>query len=299
MIEDIRYLIVFAKIAEVGSISGGAEALGITTATASQHLARLEKNLGAALLYRNTRKLSLTGDGASLLETARSMLELYEKGVIEFRKRAISTASQLHVSIPAVFVNSEFTRHLAAFARAHPGLSLRISCSDRREDIIAEGIDVAFRIGELPDSTLKARHLFLLPRRVVAAPAFLSAHGPVARPADLARMKWIGLTMRPDTRVFRHAASGRTEEVAYVPQVRVDNVEAACRLAVFGVGLAAPPDHLCADAIARGELVQVLPEWTLEPLQVHAVWPRNVSSSSAAYALINSLYDAFNPPAPD
>lgn len=87
MIDDIRYLIVFAKIVEAGSISGGAEALGLTTATASTHLAKLEKNLGSALLYRNTRKLSLTHDGLSLLETAKSMLELYEKGVIEFKQR--------------------------------------------------------------------------------------------------------------------------------------------------------------------------------------------------------------------
>lgn len=174
MIEDIRYLIVFAKIAEVGTISGGAEALGIATATASEHLSRLEKNLDTALLYRNTRKLSLSRDGVRLLETARAMLELYEKGVIEFRQRSISTAARLHVSIPAVFINGPFTAHLAAFVRAHPQLGLRISCQDGREDIVAEGIDLAFRIGELPDSGLKARHLFLLPRRVVAAPSLLA-----------------------------------------------------------------------------------------------------------------------------
>lgn len=296
MIEDIRYLIVFAKIAEVGSISGGAEALGITTATASQHLSRLEKNLGTALLYRNTRKLSLSQDGASLLETARSMLELYEKGVIEFRKRSISSGTRLHVAIPAVFINSEFTRHLAAFVRAHPGIGLRITCSDSREDIVAEGIDLAFRIGELPDSRLKARHLFLLPRRVVAAPSLLAGCGPIAHPADLERLPWIGLAMRPDTRRFRHAHSGQAAEVRYTPQVRVDNVEAAYRLAAFGAGLAAPPDYLGEDGIRRGEVVAVLPEWKLEPLQVHAVWPSNVSTSSAAYALVNALYDAFNPP---
>ena len=85
MIDDIRYLIVFAKIVERGSISGGAAALGLTTATASTHLSRLEKNLNSALLYRNTRKISLTQDGISLLETARSMLELYEKEDSEIR----------------------------------------------------------------------------------------------------------------------------------------------------------------------------------------------------------------------
>lgn len=162
------------------------------------------------------------------------------------------------------------------------------------EDIVAEGIDLAFRIGELPDSGLKARHLCLLPRRVLAAPSLLAGYAPVAHPSELEGLPWIGLAMRPDTRRFRHARSGETVEIRYVPQVRVDNVEAAC-----GVGLAAPPDYLSGEGIRRGEVVAVLPEWTLEPLQVHAVWPANVSASSAAYALVNAPYDAFNPPSPE
>lgn len=182
MIDDIRYLIVFAKIAETGSVSGGAEALGLSAATASLHLSRLERNLGRALLYRNSRKLSLTQDGTQLLDTARSMLELYEKGFIEFRQRAVSTRNSLRISMPAVFVNGDFTRHLAAFIEEHPDLDLGIACDDSRHDIIGDGIDIAFRIGDLPDSSLKARHLFLLPRQVVAAPAFLARHAPVKAP---------------------------------------------------------------------------------------------------------------------
>ncbi len=188
MIDDIRYLIVFAKIAETGSVSGGAEALGLSAATASLHLSRLERNLGRALLYRNSRKLSLTQDGTQLLDTARSMLELYEKGFIEFRQRAVSTRNSLRISMPAVLVR-----------------------------------------------------------------------------------------------------------VDYTPRVRVDSVEASCRLARLGVGLAAPPTYLSDEPIRRGELRAVLPEWRLEPLKVYAVWPPNVPASSIAYTLINRLYEAFNP----
>ncbi|OUG40897.1 LysR family transcriptional regulator [Klebsiella michiganensis] len=188
MIDDIRYLIVFAKIVEAGSISGGADALGLTTATASTHLSKLERNLGSALLYRNTRKLSLTHDGASLLETANAMLELYEKGFIEFKQRTISTTNKLHLSLPAVFQNSVFTHHLAAFIKEYPDVFLNISYSDTRKDIIAESIDVAFRIGDLPDSSLKARHLFVLPRKVVASKQLLRNYKPVNHPDDLAKM---------------------------------------------------------------------------------------------------------------
>ncbi len=295
MIDDIRYLIVFAKIAETGSVSGGAEALGLSAATASLHLSRLERNLGRALLYRNSRKLSLTQDGTQLLDTARSMLELYEKGFIEFRQRAVSTRNSLRISMPAVFVNGDFTRHLAAFIEEHPDLDLGIACDDSRHDIIGDGIDIAFRIGDLPDSSLKARHLFLLPRQVVAAPAFLARHAPLEHPRDLQRLEWIGLGMRPDSRLFRHARDDEEVRVDYTPRVRVDSVEASCRLARLGVGLAAPPTYLSDEPIRRGELRAVLPEWRLEPLKVYAVWPPNVPASSIAYTLINRLYEAFNP----
>lgn len=295
MIDDIRYLIVFAKIAETGSVSGGAEALGLSAATASLHLSRLERNLGRALLYRNSRKLSLTQDGTQLLDTARSMLELYEKGFIEFRQRAVSTRNSLRISMPAVFVNGDFTRHLAAFIEEHPDLDLGIACDDSRHDIIGDGIDIAFRIGDLPDSSLKARHLFLLPRQVVAAPAFLARHARLEHPRDLQRLEWIGLGMRPDSRLFRHARDDEEVRVDYTPRVRVDSVEASCRLARLGVGLAAPPTYLSDEPIRRGELRAVLPEWRLEPLKVYAVWPPNVPASSIAYTLINRLYEAFNP----
>ncbi|HBO7423921.1 MULTISPECIES: LysR family transcriptional regulator [Pseudomonas aeruginosa group] len=295
MIDDIRYLIVFARIAESGSISAGAEALGLSAATASLHLSRLERNLGCALLYRNSRKLSLTQDGSRLLETARSMLELYEKGFIEFRQRAVSTRNSLRISIPAVFINGDFTRHLASFIEEHPDLDLSVACDDSRHDIIADGIDIAFRIGDLPDSSLKARHLFLLPRQVVASPAFLARQAPPEHPRDLERLEWIGLDMRPDSRVFEHAASGEQAQVRYTPRIRVDSVEASCRLARLGVGLAAPPTYLGDEPIRRGELRAVLPEWRLAPLKVYAVWPPNVPASGIAYRLIKHLHDAFNP----
>lgn len=294
MIEDIRYLIVFAKIAEVGSISGGAEALGIATATASLHLSKLEKNLCSALIYRNTRKLVLTDDGTNLLETAKSMLELYEKGVIEFKQRSISTKKNLRISIPAVFINSEFTRHITAFIKKHPDIILSILCNDNRSDIISNGIDVAFRIGELPNSSLKARHLFLLPRRVIATREYLTEFKSVTHPRDLELMNWVGLTMRPSTRRFRHKESGEEVEIKYTPYIHVDNVEMSYQLAKLNAGLAAPPNYLSDQGISDEEVISVLPEWTLEPLKVYAVWPPNISTSSAAYTLINVIYDSFN-----
>ncbi|AUH49393.1 transcriptional regulator [Chromobacterium sp. ATCC 53434] len=291
MIDDIRYLIVFAKIAEVGSMSGAAEALGITTATISQHLTKLEKNLDTALLYRNTRKQALTPDGENLLETARAMLDLYEKGIIGFKQRSTLMTSSLRISIPAMFINSSFMDEVARFIGENPDIQLSIVCSDNRQDIIGENIDVAFRIGDMPDSSLKSKPIFSFPRRVVASPEFLARHGPIRHPRDLAAVPWIGLTMRADNRHFRHP-SGEECGIRYTPCTRVDNVAAAYQLALRGVGLAAPPEFMVERDVADGALEWVLPEWSQEPMRVYAVWPSNVSSSSVAYRLIHVICNA-------
>ncbi|EHS99521.1 hypothetical protein HMPREF9686_01383 [Klebsiella michiganensis] len=220
------------------------------------------------------------------------MLELYEKGFIEFKQRTISTTNKLHISLPAVFQNSVFTHHLAAFIKEYPDVFLNISYSDTRKDIIAESIDVAFRIGDLPDSSLKARHLFVLPRKVVASKQLLRNYKPVNHPDDLAKMPWIGLTMRQNSREFRHT-NGEVAIIKYTPTVYVDNVEAAYALAKQQVGLVAPPVYLSKEDIQREEMQEVLPDWSLEPLKVYAIWPSNISTSSIAYTLINKIYHAF------
>ncbi|MCS6067629.1 substrate binding domain-containing protein [Klebsiella variicola subsp. variicola] len=170
-------------------------------------------------------------------------------------------------------------------------MSLSISYSDLREDIIADSIDVAFRIGELPDSSLKARHLFVLPRQLVASKDLLMQHQPIKHPVELGSLPWIGLTMRENIREFRHK-NGELAVIKYAPMVCVDNIEAAYVLAKQNIGLAVPPRFLCENDVKLGEMHEVLPDWSLEPLKVYAIWPANISTSSAAYKLINYIYNA-------
>ncbi|USA52560.1 LysR family transcriptional regulator [Acinetobacter sp. C32I] len=294
MIEDIRYLIIFAKIAEFGSISKGAKALGLSTTTVSMHLAKLEKNLECALFYRNTRKMTLTHDGQKLLDTAQVMLETYESGLSDFKQRSILRKTQLHISIPAVFIHSELMRCITTFCEAYQGLTVHITCDDSRTDLIAENVDIAVRIGELPDSSFKARYLFPLARSIVATPEFLSQQQPITHPKELINMKWIGLSMRKNKRILRHQHTGEEVEISYQPHISVNNVEATYRLAKLNAGLAAPPDELIQADLEQQNIVKVLPNWTLEPLSVYAVWPANIPINSIAHALIERIYQSFN-----
>lgn len=294
MIEDIRYLIIFAKVAEMGSISKGAKALGLSNATVSLHLARLEKNLECALFYRNTRQITLTNDGKILLETAKSILELYENGLVEFKQRAITTKSKLNISIPAIFIKGPFLKYIYSFCEDYPDLTLNIICDDQRNDIVAENIDVAFRIGELPDSSLKAKYLFQLPRSIVATPQFLKQYKEVRNPQDLEVMKWIGLSMRPNVRILINTSTKEEVEINYSPNISVNNVEASYQLMKLDAGLAAPPDYLTCEEIKMHKVIRVLPQWKLSPLNVYAIWPANVPVNSIAYKLIHQIYEKLN-----
>jgi DNA-binding transcriptional LysR family regulator len=290
MIDDIRYLIIFAKIVEKGSLTAAAEELDLSVSTVSAHLSKLEANLGVALIYRNTRKFALTADGENMLETARAMLDLYEKGLLEFRRRAVSTARTLRIAVPSVLLAYRpFMQEVAQFAAQFKDASLQLLCSDVREDIVGDGVDVAFRIGGLPDSTLRAKSLFAFERVLVANPALLEGAGLLLHPEQLAGMPWIGLSMMPSQRSFTHA-NGETCTIRYAPRVTVDSVEAAYQLALTGVGLAAPPAFRAGADLAARALVRVVPEWSLAPLTVHAVWPGNMPSTSLAFRLINGLH---------
>lgn len=294
MIEDIRYLIVFAKIAEIGSISKGAKAIGLSSATASQHLTKLEKNLGCALFYRNTRKITLTHDGEKLLETAKSILDTYEQGINGLRKSSIIGNKKLNISIPAIFIHGEFMNHITDFIKDFPDLILNITCDDEKNDIVFENIDVAFRIGEPLDSALKAKYLFDLPRSIVATKNFLKTYGEPKTPYDLEAMKWIGLSMRPHSRILKNNENGEEIKISYNPNICVNNVEASYQLAKLDAGLAAPPDYLIKNDIVKGDIVKVLPQWELQPLNVYAIWPANLPINSIAYSLINKIYSSFN-----
>lgn len=286
-IDDIRYLVVFAKVAECGSFARAARALGLSTATTSQHVSRLETRLGAALLYRNTRTLSLSAEGERLLETAQSMLALYEQGLLGFRQHS-HTGSQLRIALPAVLLRSPLLPALTSCMQAHPDVRFHLQSTDLRNDLIDESIDLAFRIGDLADSGLRARPVFGLQRWTVAAPSLLGPGELPSHPSQLAQLPWIGLSMRPNERRFMHA-SGEICHFRYVPRIQVDSVELAYQLSKQGLGLAAPPDFLVQADPSRDALIRLLPEWSLEALPVHAVWPANLSKRSLAHTVLESV----------
>ncbi|MEO9384059.1 LysR family transcriptional regulator [Chromobacterium phragmitis] len=288
MIDELRALAVFAKAVETGSFRAAARTLALSPSVVSHHVSQLENKLGTALLYRSTRKLSMTQDGQALYSHAQAMLQAAESGLNALAGRAAEPSGSLSLTLPAFFARSPLTDQLAAFSRMYPKVELALDFSDEKRDLIRDGIDLAIRIGELPDSALKSRRLFDMPRLTVAAPSLLAEREAPRVPMELANWPWLGIRMRPNRKTLS-LDPDEAQTFAFQPRLTVNSIDAACRLAIAGCGLATPPAFLVQEDIAAGRLATVLPEWQVEALGVYAVWPANAARESLTLRLVEHL----------
>ncbi len=288
MIDKLRALAIFAKVVEAGSFCAAANMLKLSPSVVSHHVAQLEEQLGVALLYRSTRRLSLTHEGEKLFTNAEAMLLAAEKGLNSIVYHASEPIGKLNLTLPAMLTTSPLVDDIAAFAKEFPKIELSISFSDIQQDLIREGIDLAIRIGNLKDSALKTKLLFTMTRKLVFAPAVISKHKLPKHPMDLLQWDWIGLKMRPNTKIFINQ-KGKTCLINFEPRIVVDSVDAVRQLAIAGLGLATPPTFLVAQDIHHGYLIELIPEWQVESLPVYAVWPPNVSKESLTFRFMTFI----------
>lgn len=288
MIDELRALAIFAKVVEVGSFRSAANALKLSPSVVSHHLAQLEERLGIALLYRSTRRLSLTHEGEKLFLSAEAMLAAAEKGLNSVAYHATEPTGKLNLTLPAMLTRSPLVDDIAEFAKAFPKIELLISFSDRQQDLIREGIDLAIRMGNLKDSTLKSKKLFTMTRKLVVAPAIMSQHKSPRWPQDLLKWDWIGFNVRPNTKMLINEKR-KTFLIDFEPRVIVDSMDAVCQLAIAGLGLATPPAFLVAEDIRQGYLVEPLPGWQAESIPVYFVWPPNASKESLTFRFMAFL----------
>jgi DNA-binding transcriptional LysR family regulator len=198
MLDRLRAMAVFAKTVECGSFRGAAKALDLSPSVVSHHISQLEAALGVALLYRSTRRFSLTNDGEQLFNAARTMVEAAELGLNHAASRALEPSGHLSITAPAVLISGPLAEDLAAFARAYPKVTLAIRATETTIDLIRGGVDLAIRASASPqDSRLKCKKLFTILRVLVASRAYLGSRTDPKTPNELAALDWIRLSARP------------------------------------------------------------------------------------------------------
>ncbi|MCZ4279469.1 LysR family transcriptional regulator [Kiloniella laminariae] len=288
MIDDLRAMAVFAKTVETGSFRAAAKLLGLSPSVVSHHVSQLEARLGVALLYRSTRRLSLTSEGEKMFEASREMMTAAESGLDAVAGSASEASGKLTITLPAGFIGGPLVDDLAAFALAFPRVELAISFTDHQQDLIREGIDLAVRAGTLQDSSLKSKKLFDLGRKLVGSREYCAGRSLPKQPSDLLGWNYIGLRMRPNNKLLIDS-SGNHERIDYVPRIVVDDIHAVCQFTLAGLGLSSPPDYLVDQELSRGTLVEVLPAWRVENLPVYAIWPPNAPRTSLTFRCVAFL----------
>ena len=257
----------FVRVIETGSFSAVARELGTSQPRVSKQIAALEARLGVRLLRRSTRKLSMTEEGERLYVEARRIVE--EVNEVESQlKGAGEPQGTLRIACPPVFARLKLLPLAAAFMHQYPELTLEFSVHDRFVDLVEDGIDVAIRTGELSDTGLHAKRIGTARRICVASPRYLKEHGTPKTPAELRSHHCILYTL---------LATGATWPFEGMPvkvagRVRGNSPEVVTTMAVNGLGIAMAPDFLFADALASGELRQILKTSPVPGLPIHALY---------------------------
>lgn len=287
-------LLLFARVADSGSFSRGAERLDLPKSTVSRRIAALEGQLGERLFTRSTRRLALTDFGRSLLDHARRVAEEVEAVAELAQQRQAEPAGQLRVSMPADLAALLLAPAIAAFSARHPKVRLDLDLSARRVDLVGENFDLAVRIGALPDdATLVARKWCDFQVGLFAAPSYLARHGVPATPGDLARHVALRLLGRDGEPLpWRLQRGSELWEGVAPGTVSANSPEVLIRLAREGAGIAAADRMLVQPYLARGELAPVLADWSTPPATAWLVMPSRRLIPPKTRAFIEALLAA-------
>ncbi|MCE1237477.1 MAG: LysR family transcriptional regulator [Hyphomicrobiales bacterium] len=280
--DRLRAYEVFVAIAGADSLSAAARRLKLPLTTVSRTLAALEARYGVTLVTRTSRHMALTDAGRRLAETARRLLEDVADLDRAFTGGRGELSGELVVTAPVVFGRRHVLPSLAGFMTAHPELSVRLILTDRSIDLAEEGVDLAVRIGPLPDSTLLARRVGRLERVVCAAPAHLDRYGCPARPEELVAHPAV-VFEAPRTRSqweFRSRRHGRAT-IEMRPRMVVNTADAAVDAAAAGLGVTRILSYQAAPALADGRLVRILDDHDDVEVPIHLV-QRSVRHPKAA-----------------
>jgi DNA-binding transcriptional LysR family regulator len=285
---DVNGLLVFGKVVESRSLSKAAALLGMPKSTVSRKLTKLEADLGIKLLRKNTHQLTVTDLGQKVYDHAVTILA-EANGV-----RALAEGSrhepqgELKVAIP-VFVGVDYASRVGAtFLQRYPHSRLDIRLVDTMVDPIKDGFDVVFGTGPLQDSTLIARKVFDLELFLCASPAFVSRlNDPIIDPMQLTSLPFIEFGFRGPHKltIINHR---RRHELSPPVRARANNFQVCKQYILQGLGIGAMPTQIiCTDELREGSIVPVLPEWKPEPLEVHMIYPFELSFST----LISAFYE--------
>ncbi len=287
---------VFVRVVETGSFSKAAKEFSITQPTVTKLVAAVEERLKVRLLNRNTRGVSVTESGALYYEKCKVIVRESEEADNIVRLRQTQAQGLLRIGTSVAFGRRVVTPLALEFMAKHPQVQLDLSFEDRYTDLVANGIDVAIRMGKLADSTLGARFLGVNPWLMVASPKYLRKHGTPKQPADLSRHPALIYSSVLGDDVWRLTTpKGEALTIPVSGRLRSNNLSAILAAARNDYGIAAMPRYVASNSLKSGQVVEVLKGHTLPEQEIHAVFPSPKLVPGKVLAFIAFLQSRLGP----
>jgi DNA-binding transcriptional LysR family regulator len=284
---DLNEIAVFAKVVEAGSFVGAARELDMPKSTVSRKVSALESRLGARLLQRTTRKLSLTDAGNTYYQHAVRVVAMAEDG-----DRAVTELQQIPRGLVRVTspLNVGYLGPIVSrFLLREPEVQIDLVCTDRVVNLVEEGFDLAIRAGRLADSSLIARSLGVMQSYVVASPAFLKRYGTPTVPSDLETLDCVLFGAQPNRNTWTLQSPSGEARVEVRGRVTVNDFDVVHECALGGLGIAMLPVHRCAEDLREKRLRRVLADWCAPEVPMHAVYPSTRHLSTAIKAFLDHV----------
>ena len=293
--DRLKGMEVFMRVVEDGSFVSAAEALDVSRPMASKHVQRLEEDLGVRLLYRTTRKVSLTEAGRSFYARCEEIFAQIDEAIAEAGNLQVEPRGHIRLNAPHSFGRLHLVRALAAFQTQYEGITVDLTLNDRVVDIVDEGYDLAVRVGHLPDSSLVAQKLAPCRTILCASPDYLRNHPSPQQPSDLKNHNCLEYTWFSESKAWRFRRDGETVEMKTTGDFVCNYGAAIVEAAVMGRGIILQPTFMTAPYLQTGELVWLLPEWKTTEPGIYAVYPQKRLLPQKVRVLIDFLVNAFGP----
>jgi DNA-binding transcriptional LysR family regulator len=294
--KDLNNLYFFARVVDFGSYTAAAEALGLQTSKLSRRVGALESELGVRLLNRTTRKLSLTEAGRTFHRHCVALIAEAEAAKDAINQTLASPRGLVRVSCPTGLLQGGVADILARYLTAHPQVRIALEATNRRVDVVDEGVDIAIRVRlpPLEDSDLAMRSFGPSQMILVGSPALIAAHGQPQVLEDIGRMPTLSMGSTGKEHSWRLVdADGKPAELTHSPHLSTDDLYTLRRAAVCGVGIACLPALLVTDDLSRGALVRLLPSLSSQSGIVHALFPSRRGMVPAVRSLLDFLSAGF------
>jgi LysR family transcriptional regulator for bpeEF and oprC len=287
---------VFVRVVETGGVTRAADSLNMPKATATTLIQQLEAALGVKLLNRTTRSVSVTADGAAYYPRCVAILAAVRETEESLTQRHASAKGRLRVEVPTLMARLVIVPALPAFFDRYPDIDLQLGCSERRADLIEEGIDCAVWSGELEDSTLIARRVGQLYFGTCAAPSYLASHGEPHHPDELKGHLCINHFSPRTAKIFDwvFAKNGARIQASLRGHIALDDENSYVAAAEAGLGIAQIPAFVLKEAMERGSLEMLLGDWFPEPASLNVVYPQNRHLSSKIRVFVDWVAELFS-----